>query len=338
MSRVAWLIVALVLVTPPLVSGWHLVTSTAFLIEFLSGGRSRPLSAITQPSRVTTYPASVGRPDPVDVYVAPSFARASGLVLVHGIAPLGKDEPQVLAAADLLARAGYAVAVPTVGGLTRLRLRPEDAGAVTGAAVVLQSLGHRPVSILAVSLGAAPALGAASQPPLARSTSAILALGGYASARELLRYTLTGAYALGDDRGRHRVDEGGIAQFTAANGELLAGGGEALVENRAPERVDELVDALPDRTRRLLDALSPERAVPRVSAPLFLVHGRGDPTVPFTESLRLARAAETAGRSARTAIVGTMGHVDPNERITARELLTTWATFYAFCVTSRVAR
>src|SRR5262249_49938472 len=154
------------------------VTSTAFLIQFLSGGGWRPLSAITQPSLATTYPASAERPDPVDVYVAASFVRAPGLVLVHGIAPLGKNEPQVLAAADLLARAGYGVAVPTISGLTRLRLRPEDADAVTSAGVLLQSVGHRPVSILAVSLGAAPALGAASRPPLAGSVSAILALGG----------------------------------------------------------------------------------------------------------------------------------------------------------------
>jgi fermentation-respiration switch protein FrsA (DUF1100 family) len=259
-------------------------------------------------------------------------------VLVHGIAPLGKDEPQVLAAADLLARAGYVVAAPTIGGLTRLRLRPEDAGAVTSAGVLLQSLGHRPVSVLAVSIGAAPALNSTSRPPLAGSVSAILALGGYASARELLRYTLTGAYALGEERGRHRVDEGAIAQFAEANGELLAGGGEVLVANRDTERVDELIAALPDRTRQLLDDLSPERAIPNISAPMFLVHGRGDPTVPFTESLRLAHAAEAAGRRARTAIVGSMGHVDPKERITARELIATWATFYAFCVTSRVPR
>lgn len=260
--------------------------------------------------------------------------RAPGLVLVHGIAPLGKDEPQLLAAADLLARAGYAVAVPTVPGLTRLRLRPDDAAAVTAAGRLLGSLDHRPVSVLAVSLGAAPALEAATHPALAPSIAAILALGGYASARELLRYTLTGAYALGNERGRRRVDEGAIGRFAEANAELLAGGGQALVENRDPDRVDALIDALPDGPRGLLDALSPERAIARIGAPIFLVHGRRDPTVPFTESLRLQRAAHAVQRPVRVAILGAIGHVDPSEQATARELFASWATFYAFRVAS----
>ena len=52
---------------------------------------------------------------------------APGLVLVHGVAPEGKDDARLREAARLLARSGFAVAVPTVEGLTVLRLRPEDA-------------------------------------------------------------------------------------------------------------------------------------------------------------------------------------------------------------------
>jgi fermentation-respiration switch protein FrsA (DUF1100 family) len=165
----------------------------------------------------------------------------------------------------------------------------------------------------------------------------VLALGGYASSRELLRYTLTGAYAFGDARGRRPVDEDGVARFARANADLIERGSRALVDNRDPDLVDPLIDLLPEDTRRLLDALSPEGDLPRIRAPLFLIHGRSDPTVPFTESLRLDRRARAAGRRVRTIIVGALGHVEPGERATASELLASWAAFYAFRVTAAQA-
>ena len=193
-----------------------------------------------------------------DLYVSPSLLRPSGLVLVHGITPQGKADPQLRTAAELLARAGWAVAVPTIDGLTALRLRPDDAGPVTGATRALYAQGYRPVAMLGISLGAAPTLSAAGEPELAPALSAVLTLGGYASSRELLRYTLTGAYAFGDARGRRPVDEDGIARFARANADLVERGSRSLVDNRDPDKVDHLIDALPEDTRRLLDALSPE--------------------------------------------------------------------------------
>ena len=77
---------------PPLLSGWTLVTSTAFLIEFLSAARWRPLSAMTQAPVVRLIDVPAGDPPlAADLYVSPSLQRPSGLVLVHGITPQGKD-------------------------------------------------------------------------------------------------------------------------------------------------------------------------------------------------------------------------------------------------------
>jgi fermentation-respiration switch protein FrsA (DUF1100 family) len=328
------------LVLPPLLSAFTLVTSTAFLIEFLSASRWRPLSAMTQAPVVRSIRGPAGAPPlAADLYVSPSLLRPSGLVLVHGITPRGKADPQLRTAAELLARAGWAVAVPTIDGLTALRLRPDDAGTVTGAARALLAQGYRPVAMLGISLGAAPTLSAAGEPELAPSLSAVLTLGGYASSRELLRYTLTGAYAFGDARGRRPVDEDGIARFARANADLVERGSRSLVDNRDPDKVDRLIDALPEDTRQLLDALSPELDLPRIRVPLFLIHGRGDRTVPFTESLRLDRRARAAGRPVRTIIVGALGHVEPGERATVSELVASWAAFYAFRVTAaRVPR
>ncbi|MFQ5946271.1 MAG: hypothetical protein ACE5NC_08485, partial [Anaerolineae bacterium] len=61
-----------------------------------------------------------------DLYRPVRSLAPTPLVLVHGLTPYGKDDPELRRAARLLARAGFAVAVPTLPELTRLRLRPGD--------------------------------------------------------------------------------------------------------------------------------------------------------------------------------------------------------------------
>ena len=331
MSRAVWLALALLLASPVLSAFWTVLSSAAFVVEFLSDGRWRPLSAITRAPEVRPLPAAAdGRPIPVDLYARPSLGRPRGLVLVHGLSPEGKDEPRLRRAAALLARTGWAVAVPTVEGMTTLRLRPEDSDTVVAAIAALGREGLTPVAVLGISVGAGPALLAAADPRAVPSVSAVLALGGYASTVELLRYTLTGAYRFDGMVGRHPVNEAGIAVFARANAELVGPAGRSLIANRDPEAVDRLVAALPPETRRLLDALSPERAVGSLRAPLFLIHGGDDPAVPVTETLRLERAARTAGRPVRAVVVGAVGHVDPDERAGWRDLGRLWAAYYAF--------
>jgi fermentation-respiration switch protein FrsA (DUF1100 family) len=325
------LALAIVLALPVALGASTLLLSTSFLVEFLGHGRWRPLSALTREPAVRSLPAGAGtRAVPVDLYTSASLRRQPALVLVHGLSSQGKDDPRLREAAALLARAGWAVAVPTVEGLTVLRLRPEDSDAVRATVQALRSAGYARVAVLGISLGAGPALLAASEPEVATQLSAALALGGYGSAVELLRYTLTGAYAYAGISGRHAVMEPAIAQFARANAELLDEAGRRLVDNRDPAAVDGLVQALPKSTGDLLDALSPVRTISGLRAPLFLIHGRQDPTVPFTESLRLADAARSARRPVRVAIVGVLAHVEPSWRSGVADLLRLWATFYAF--------
>jgi fermentation-respiration switch protein FrsA (DUF1100 family) len=331
MRSIARLVVALLLAGPCLGAASSLLYDTAFLVEFLGGERWRPLSALTRQPAVRPLPLPMGSPGiPVDLHVSAGVLRPPALVLVHGLSPTGKDDPRLRDAAGLLARAGWAVAVPTVAGLTVLRLRPEDARAVSVTVTALREAGYARVALLGISLGAGPMLLAASEPDTAGRVSALLALGGYSSAIELLRYTLTGAYAYGDVTGRQPVLEPAIAQFARANTELVDEAGRRLVDNRDPARLDALVQALPGRTRVLLDELSPGRAVGGLRAPLFLVHGRQDPAVPFTESLRLEAAARAAGRPVRATVVGAVGHVEAGRAAGLGDLLRLWATFHAF--------
>ena len=335
MGRLAWLVVAIVVVLPTISAAGLALRTGLFLAEFLSDGRWRPLSAVTAEPQVQPLAARAGARDiPADLYASGHPATRPGLILVHGLSPAGKDDPRLREAARLLARAGWAVAVPTVEGLARFRLRPEDAAAVTAAGRALRAAGAQPIAVLAVSVGTGPALTAAADPAMAGDVSAMLTLGGYASARALLRYTLTGDARDLPPEGRARPDEGAIALFVAANHELMDAPGQRLAANREPAAVDALLAHLPEGSQRLLDALSPERYVEGLRAPLFLVHGRDDPAVPVSESRRLAETAARAGRPTRLAVVGTVGHVEPGAGTRLAELARLGALFHAFAATS----
>jgi dienelactone hydrolase len=325
------LVVAIVLVLPVVTAASSLILTSAFLIEFLSQGRRPALTAISAEPAVRALDASTpAEPVAIDLYAPPALRRPPGLVLVHGLSPAGKDDVRLRDAAAMLARAGWAVAVPTVAGLTVLRLRPEDARAVSVSVRALHEAGYERVAVLGISLGAGPALLAAADPAVAGSVCSVLALGGYASAIELLRYTLTGAFAYDGATGRRPVHADAIVQFARANAELVDEAGRRLVDNRDPAAFDGLVRALPESTRALLEALSPARVVAGLHAPLVLVHGREDPAVPFPESLRLAAAARRAGRPVRVAIVGAVAHVESGRLAGLGDLWRLWAAFYAF--------
>ena len=155
----------------------------------------------------------------------------------------------------------------------------------------------------------------------------VLSLGGYASAIELLRFFLTGDFRWGTIRGHVAHDPAIVAQFVEANADLLD----------LPAR-DVLADPSGGGRRPrgppAADGAGPGSAVARTgrardSCPLVLVHGTGDPAVPYTESLRLAAARP---ERTRVVLVGLLGHVEgsapPSRTAMAIDALRLWGVLY----------
>ncbi|HEU5319301.1 MAG TPA: hypothetical protein VFX28_00770, partial [Methylomirabilota bacterium] len=279
-TRLTALALAALLVLPVVHGVAALAVAAGFVAEFLAGVPG-PLSALV--------PVPARTPLPVAGAAVDRYAPAGGgvpLVLVHGYAPEGKDDARVQAAAALLARAGFDVAVPTIPGLTVGRLRPPDAGPVAATLAARAE----PAVVLAVSVGAGPALLAAADPAVAGRVRRVVSVGGYASARELLRFYLTGEYAWEGRRGRVRHDRALVAAFVAANAEVVDEPTRRAMAAGDVAAVERFLQAPPPDVAALLEALSPLRVAPGLKAPLVLVHGRDDPAVPYTESLRLAAA------------------------------------------------
>jgi pimeloyl-ACP methyl ester carboxylesterase len=320
-ARLAALLLAFLLVVPVAQAAWSGLLAVAFLLEFLTGGRPPALSTLTAaPAR---QPLAVPGAS-VDLYGRPGPNRGAPLVLVHGFSPGGKDDPRVREAAALLSRAGFDVAVPTIPGLTRGRLGPEDVEPVVATLAARAD----PAVVVAVSVGAGPALLAAADPRVRDRVRVVLSLGGYASATEVVRFWLTGAYGYDSVSGRVDHDPALIRMFVRANGDRLDAPSRALLEGGDPGGAARFLAAPPAELQRYLDSLSPLRVARDIRARLVLVHGRTDRAVPYTESLRLA-----AARPERTTLVlvGVVDHVKGRGAAGwhgARDFLALWGVMY----------
>lgn len=330
------------------------ITAFCFLGEFLTeGGRPWLTARTAAPPREAV---TLGAGEPAALWRPEGRGPHPGLVLVHGLTPEGKDDRRLAWAAELLARGGLAVLVPDLPGMRGQQLRPDDAVVVRAALARLAAdaaVSRDRLAVVGISVGLAPGLAGATDAGVAPRVRLVVGLGGHAEARELVRYFTTGAYAFGGQGGRAPVDPRLARSFVAGDlglvrdpaaraavGAALAGqplpasaGPEAqtvlaLLENRDPARVDGLLAALPPETQALLDALSPARSVGRFRGRLLLVHGRDDPAVPYTESLRLAAAADPA--RTRLVLVELLAHVEgrtPAWR-QAEDFLKLWSVVY----------
>ena len=360
--RIALFLLATALALPAGHAGWAALKSGAFIAEFLTNGEFPLLTRLTfRPLQSSLILSTPLRPVRADLYRPARLFLVPGLVLIHGLAPQGKNDPALQRAARLLSRAGMMVLVPTIDGLTTLRLRQENTESVVAAVERLRiSPGVKPqrLSLLGVSVGGGVALLAAADPRVSHDVRQVVTLGGYASIRELLRYFLTGAYGYRGINGysspqpeaaRHfllqnldllksQADRETLSRlFESRSGEPEALGAEGravfrLLNNRDPAQVDALINALPENLQTLIDNLSPLTALPQLRARLLLLHSVTDPAIPFTESLRLADAARNRVPT-KLLLLRLLTHVEPGGqgpdwRDSVRELATLWSVLY----------
>jgi hypothetical protein len=297
------------------------------------------------PERPVTIPVSGGLTLEGALSLPPG--APAGVVVCHPHPRFGGDMDSHVVVTAVEACAGQGLATlrfnfrgvaESGGGWDEGRGERDD---VRAALAHLRGLGLGGIGIAGFSFGAGPALLAAADTPGLRLVGAF---GGYADLRHVIAFITTGAHGFQDrqytarpeaynrwkllalllatvEEARDRVILEQMAERRLMNPDddtrdlQLQLGGEgrtvlALITNRDPRAVPSLVDALPIRARRELDALSPLPAMSRIDGRLLVAHGGGDESIPFTESLRLA----AAGRGTSAVILGTFHHVGPAGR------------------------
>jgi dienelactone hydrolase len=280
---------------------------------------------------------------PADLYRPAGQARG-GLLLVHGLSRFGRSHPAFQRTAQSLARAGFVVLAPDFEELRAFRLSEADVAQVVRAVTRLGELAPPPLGILGVSFGAGPALLAAADPLIRDRVDLVGSLGGYYDLVHVIGFITTGWFEDGGISTRIRQQEYNRWKLLAALAPYIADPAErgrlrrivdlklenpqmavhseverlgpegqrlfALVENRERDRLPGLLAGLSPSTRTALERLSPAFSLSRVRARLLIAHGRDDDSIPFTESLKLARAAPNAERPV---IFDGLRHAFPSE-------------------------
>ena len=285
-----------------------------------------------------------------DLYA--SLGADPGVVLLHGAAPKGKDDPRLVRLARALARAGRTVFVPA------LRLADKEfttADIDTIVAAISELAGHTGgrVVVLGISYGGSFGLIAAADPRVAAKVDLVATFGAYFDLLGLVQAASTGASLIGGKRldwqphpraaevlrraALELVEPGERAELERAF-EGLAEPGELSAEARAvyelvnnddPERTEALAAELGPRARAMLRSFSPSAVAARLQAPVVALHSTDDSVTPYAEALRLKAALP----GARVVLVELFRHVD----FEARSALTAVpALFQAWRFTSWV--
>jgi fermentation-respiration switch protein FrsA (DUF1100 family) len=268
-------------------------------------------------------------------------------VLMHGLSEYGKDDPRLQLFAQSLTRTGFNLLVPDIPGLREFRVSPEDTRYVVDAIRFLSAQAElvpdERLGAAGFSYAVGPLLLAAMDPRSAELLDFAVAVGGYYDIVDAIAFVTTGYTGLGDEPERRQPqrqaawyfimsyldrledpqDRDALEQIAdrrsidpEANVDDLAAqlGAEgravyALIVNRDPDRVPELIEELPQAVREDIATLDlANEDLSRLRAKLLLIHGVDDDIIPASHSQALD--ARLPSEQARLYLVSGLYHVD----------------------------
>jgi pimeloyl-ACP methyl ester carboxylesterase len=174
-------------------------SEAALVLEDLTatGYTSRLRSRVPDLSRKQVYYPSAGRRYAADLYRVPGAGPQTGILLLPGITPAGKNDSRLVALARTLARSGFTVLVPDIPGFRSFRLSSADVRHITDA---YEYFSRRPeqarsrTGICAISFAVGPAVLAALQPETRDRVDFIIGVGGYHDLAQVVTFATTGYF------------------------------------------------------------------------------------------------------------------------------------------------
>lgn len=258
-------------------------------------------------------------PVPVRMIFPRDNPNAPIVVLVHGLAPLGYRDELLSVLAERLAKIGLRVVVPNISAEQHRLMRPSDLDEIGSAIRWSVNASGQRVSLFGISFGGGLVIAAADTPQYAGMLKLVFSDAGYNSIERLGRYYI-GERVYGPDGHPYppwfpgsgplliafqyldeMVPEQDVPIFHALIlGEALNhSGGPAPPDILTPEQ-DRLYDDLRtagspemrEKYHRMLErhksemaVISPQGHMEGLRAPLFILHGLDDTSIPSGESL-----------------------------------------------------
>jgi len=285
-----------------------------------------------------------------DLYRPSDGGRHGAVVVVIGAAPRARTDPRAVRLASSAARAGVVVMIPDLKHLLDDEMVPEEIEALVAAFRYLRGqefVDEERVGYLGFSVGAGMALVAASDPSISEDVAFFGSFGGYYDLPDVIAAVTS--ETITDDGQRedwdpddktvrvlrrsliHHVDDAGdrdiltrifLEDDESARQDLSELSPRSRVmfdvlDNRDPDRAQELLAQLWPEDVAILRRLSPSASIDGLQAELFIVHDRQDKFIPYVESRRLAEAAGEQN-DVYYAELDLFRHVDPT--VTANPL------------------
>jgi pimeloyl-ACP methyl ester carboxylesterase len=273
------------------------------------------------------YPGRDGQPTPYRKFI-PRRSNGEWLILFPGASPYGEQHPAMNQLSLAVAGAGFTVIIPRIPPLMALEIDPNIMDWMQHAYQWLMEQRDEKVSavrIVGTSFGGPLILGGLQFGPLHDyPPDSFMMYGPYYDIQSVLDYLCTGTityqgrtwtqpvhewglvvffhnYLSKIDPGypvarlRHLLslrvkdDEDGVAKvMTTLEGpeRSLA---EALLSGTATPEVRRFVEKIREACAETFQQLSPSTFADRTPVKVYIIHGRSDTMVPFTESLNLAK-------------------------------------------------
>lgn len=295
-----------------------------------------------------------------DLFLPQGKGKRSGILLNHGVIDTGKDDPRLKRFAEILCRSGFVVLIPDFKGMRSFRIGPSDIDEVQTAFTYFTSLKNyvlpQSCGLFGFSYGAGPTILAACRPAMRNKVRFIIAFGAYYDLKNVLSFIASGNFEFEGKRYFQQPQEYGKWVFLANNLDhvvstedrsilqrilqvklrdekapidhfipLLGKEGKnilALLSHSDPSQTEILIKNLPPAIQTQIEALSVAPVMNKLHADLILAHGKDDDMIPFTETLRLARAVPDP-RRVHVQILRSYTHVDPDyEAWTIKNIIT----------------
>lgn len=288
----------------------------------------RPVELISDaPRRERVTLSYVSRNGPrtieADLYTPSGGGTHAGVVFSMGAPPLPLDDPRLVRIAEDAARAGVVMLVPFSDRLDNFQIAPEEIDALVAEFQYVRAradVDPTRVGFFGASVGGSLALVAAGDPRIAGEVDHVVSFGGYYDALDTFSAIVTRRiqygsvdepwtprdhagrvvayqliYQVQDDASRNLLTRAFIDNETLTPAEItsLSPVGRAaydFLSNRDPAAVPALIARLPAQAIADLAYLSPRTSIDQVRAALIIIHDRGDPFIPYTESRKLKDA------------------------------------------------
>jgi pimeloyl-ACP methyl ester carboxylesterase len=287
------------------------------------------------------------------IYSPHDMTRAPGIVLLHGVHPLGIEEPRLVSFARALSASGVTVFTPPVKELADFRISPASVPTIGLSAQALhQEIGRGPVGIIGFSFAGGLALLAAADPRYADDIGFVAAIGAHHDLDRVARFFFTDQIQTVDGKTilmpAHEYGGAVLVYMKAEKffpGEAenarvairhwlmeepdkaklaetqLSASAHARFETLHSRQFGESITdflRIVEESREEMNAVSPRGHLGSLRARVYLLHGTEDNVIPASEADWLA--SEVPSGLLKTKVLSpAIIHVDPSEKISAKE-------------------